>query len=185
MNNRQVLDIKEFVQFFQLSEELKGISIIITGATGLIGSALIKCLLAIDKGVRITAPVRNREKAVRTFGLVSSCIDIIECDLVEYFTGLNDHFDYIIHCASPTSGQYMSNFPVETYDLAIESIRAILQYARRHTTKGIVYVSSLEFYGQNSNDKIITEDFQGYVDASSPRSSYPMGKRAAEYPAEA
>ena len=45
----------------------------------------------------------------------------------------------------------------------------------------MVYVSSIEYYGQNSNDKIITEDFLGYLDMSSTRSAYPMGKRAAEY----
>ena len=42
-------------------------------------------------------------------------------------------------------------------------------------------MSSLEYYGQNFDDKIITEEVQGYVDNTAARSSYPLGKRAAEY----
>ena len=39
----------------------------------------------------------------------------------------------------------------------------------------------MEYYGQNFDDTLITEDMQGYVNNTDPRSSYPLGKRAAEY----
>lgn len=174
-------DIQEFAQPFPLSSGLAGARFMITGATGLIGSTLVRCLLALDNGISITIPVRNRAKAVAMYGADSSRLNIVECDLMEYCTSLDEEFDYIIHCASPTAGKYMNEHPVETYELAVETTRALLQYACKHTIKGIVYVSSLEYYGQNFDDQIITEDFQGYVDATSARSSYPMGKRAAEY----
>lgn len=153
----------------------------ISGATGLIGSTIVRCLLALDKGISITIPVRNKEKAIAMYGADTPRLDIVECDLMEYCLSLEDEFNYIIHCASPTAGKYMNEHPVETYELAVETTRALLQYACKHTIKGLVYVSSLEYYGQNFDDQIITEDFQGYVDATSARSSYPMGKRAAEY----
>lgn len=175
------IDTREFAQTFPLSSDFAGARIMITGATGLIGSTLVRCLLAMDKGVSITIPVRNREKAVALYEVDASRLNIVEYDLMEYCTSLNEEFDYIIHCASPTAGKYMNEHPVETYELAVETTRALLQYARKHTIKGMVYVSSLEYYGQNFDDQIITEDFQGYVDATSARSSYPMGKRAAEY----
>lgn len=181
MNKIQEIDIKEFAQTFPLSADLADARFMITGATGLIGSTLVRCLLALDNGVRITIPVRNRAKAVVMYGSDASRLNIVECDLMEYCTSLNEEFDYIIHCASPTAGSYMNEHPVETYELAVETTRALLQYARKHPVKGMVYVSSLEYYGQNFDDHIITEDFQGYVDATSARSSYPMGKRAAEY----
>ena len=181
MNRIQEIDIKDFAQTFLLSDELADARFMITGATGLIGSTLVRCLLALNNGVSITIPVRNKEKAIAMYGADASRLNIVECDLMEYCTFLDEEIDYIIHSASPTAGKYMNEHPVETYELAVETTRALLQYARKHTIKGMVYVSSLEYYGQNFDDQIITEDFQGYVDATSARSSYPMGKRAAEY----
>lgn len=181
MNRIQEIDIKEFSQTFPLSSDLSDSRFMITGATGLIGSTIVRCLLALNKGINITIPVRNKEKAITMYGVDASYLNIVECDLMEYCTSLEDNFDYIIHCASPTAGSFMNEHPVETYELAVETTRALLQYARKHTIKAMVYVSSLEYYGQNFDDQIITEDFQGYVDATSARSSYPMGKRAAEY----
>lgn len=117
------------------------------------------------------------------YGDEASAINFIECDLVEYLNGLttNDYFQYIIHCASPTAGKFMTEHPVETYELAYDTTRALLKHAQRIDARGMVYVSSLEYYGQNFDDAIITEDKQGYVDNTDPRSSYPLGKRAAEY----
>lgn len=174
-------DIREFTQAFPLSSDLADARFMITGATGLIGSTLVRCLLAMDNNISITIPVRSQEKAIALYGADASRLNIVECDLMEYCATLNEEFDYIIHCASPTAGSYMNEHPVETYELAVETTRALLQYSRKHPVKGMVYVSSLEYYGQNFNDHVITEDFLGYVDATSPRSSYPLGKRAAEY----
>lgn len=181
MNIIQEQDITEFIKHFPLSDDLEESSFMITGATGLIGSTLVKCLFALKKDIHITVPVRSKQKALDIYEDSASQPTIVECDLLEYCTTLDEEFDYIIHCASPTAGKYMNEHPVETYELAVETTRALLQYARKHTIKGMVYVSSLEYYGQNFDDQIITEDFQGYVDATSARSSYPMGKRAAEY----
>lgn len=182
MNTIQKLDIEDFVKNFTLAKSLEGAKFLITGATGLIGSTLVRCLLALNKNIQITCPIRNLKKAKATYGEDIDSICFIECELVSYLRGLteNDDFQYIVHCASPTEGKYMIEHPVDTYMLAIDSTRAILEYARKKKTD-IVYVSSLEFYGQNFNDKLITEDMQGYVNNTDPRSSYPLGKRAAEY----
>lgn len=138
--------------------------------------------MALNKNIQITCPIRNLKKAKATYGEDIDSICFIECELVSYLRGLteNDDFQYIVHCASPTEGKYMIEHPVDTYMLAIDSTRAILEYARKKKTD-IVYVSSLEFYGQHFDDTLITEDMQGYVNNTEPRSSYPLGKRAAEY----
>ncbi len=182
MNQILKEDINNFVFSFELSEFLNGSKILVTGATGLIGSTLVRCLLALNKGIQITCPIRNLKKAKAIYGDDVQSIRFIECDLVAYLNSLTekDDFKYIVHCASPTVGRYMTEHPVETYMLAIDSTRAILEYARKQQTD-IVYVSSLEYYGQNFDDTLITEDMQGYVNNTDPRSSYPLGKRAAEY----
>lgn len=183
MSRIQIDDIKSFVQTFGLSENIADSKILITGATGLIGSSLVHCLLALDKNIKITCPVRNISKAYSIYNDRFNEINFIEGDLLNFLNNLSedDHYEYVIHFASPTVGKYMTEHPVETYMLAIDSTRAILEYGRKNDVKGIVYVSSLEYYGQNFDDKIITEEVQGYVDNTAARSSYPLGKRAAEY----
>lgn len=183
MNEIQKKDIHDFARLFPLSNNLRNSKFLITGATGLIGSSLVHCLLALDKEITIICPVRSLEKAQLIYEDNYKKIDFVECDLLQYLSNLkeSDKFDYIIHCASPTAGKYMTEHPVETYMLAVDSTRAILEYARKSDLKGFVYISSLEYYGQILDDRIITEDMQGYVDNTDPRSSYPLGKRAAEY----
>ena len=182
MNTIQKLDIEDFVQDFALTDSLNSAKFLITGATGLIGSTLVRCLLALNKDIQITCPIRNLKKVKAIYGEEVESIRFIECNLVAYLNNLTekDNFQYIIHCASPTSGKYMTEHPVDTYMLAIDSTRAILEYARKVQTD-IVYVSSLEYYGQNFDDTMITENMQGFVNSTDSRSSYPLGKRAAEY----
>lgn len=182
MNKIQKKDIKEFANSFELSDFLVNSNILVTGATGLIGSTLVHCLLALNRGIEITCPVRNIGKAKDMYGEEAERIHFIECNLTEYLKSLRekDIFQYIVHCASPTAGKYMTEHPVETYMLAINSTHAILEYAK-NTKASVVYVSSLEYYGQNLDDKEIKEDMQGYVDNTDPRSSYPLGKRSAEF----
>lgn len=183
MNKIQQEDIIQFVQDFDLTEFVEGSKFLITGATGLIGSTLVHCLQTLNKDIEITCPVRNMEKAKNMYDGEAEKIHFVECDLVDYLNGLtsDDHFQYIVHCASPTVGKYMTEHPIETYTLAIDSTRSILEYAHKIDARGVVYVSSLEYYGQNFDDKLITENMQGYIDGTDPRSSYPLGKRAAEF----
>lgn len=174
-------DISRFVSSFALVENLRNTSFYITGATGLIGSTLVRCLVALDADIRVTCPVRNLDKARRLFVDEFQKVTWKEGNLLETLEQMNSDYDFIVHCASPTAGAYMVEHPAETFELTVESTRLLLNYARKHQSKGMVYISSLEYYGQNMNDDIIDESFEGYIDAASPRSSYPLGKKASEY----
>lgn len=181
MNKIQEQDIRIFSSSFPLSDDIDNCSFLITGATGLIGSVFIRCLMALNKNIEITCPVRNRAKAIDIFGCEGDSLHIVECDLVDYIDKLTKRFDYIIHFASPTSSKYMIEYPVETITFIVDSTESLLQYCKRSKVKGMVYISSLEYYGQFFDDSIIKEDMQGYIDMKSLRSSYPLGKRLAEY----
>lgn len=174
-------DVMEFASSFKLAKSLNRKRFLITGGTGLIGSILVRCLLALNEDVLIVLPVRNKAKAIKMFGGNEKFLKIVECDLIEFCQNYDESFDYIIHCASPTAGKYMTEHPIDTYTFAIDTTRALLEQTRYLDVKSMVYVSSLEYYGQNDNDKLITEEMQGYVENTNPRSAYPLGKRAAEY----
>ena len=180
VSRTQQEDIQEFARSFALADELADASFLITGATGLIGSSLISCLLALDKGIRIIAPVRNKEKALAIFGDLSNQVKWMECDLASCNYDQAGKVDYVIHCAAPTSSKFFVDCPVETIRVIYEATASLLNYTHRQNVKGFVHLSSLEVYGSGLPDTKITEDMQGYWDVMRVRSSYPVVKRAVE-----
>lgn len=182
MNKIQREDIQDFVSSFPLRELLYNRTILITGATGLIGSSLVHCLLALDCKIKVVAPIRDLKKAVRIFSQNElENIRLIECNIVSYNYDALCDIDYIVHCAAPTASKYFIEHPVETFDVIYSGTKVLLNYARKRQIKGFVYLSSLEVYGEIYDDsKPVCEDSQGYLDIMAVRSSYPMAKRAAE-----
>lgn len=160
---------------------LHNASVLITGATGLIGSLLVKVLLTYkDKNnapMRIHVMVRDSEKAERMLG---NNVNYIVGDIRENMV-VCDHVDYIIHCASVTASKYMITNPVETLLTSVKGTESILELAKGMGVKSIVYLSSMEVYGTTEETQNpITEEKMGYIDLHNPRSSYPEGKRVCE-----
>lgn len=154
--------------------------VLLTGATGLVGSALLKKLVV--DGNSVTCPIRNKEKAKGLFdGDIYNKVQWIEMPLETYLKDMEDGFDYIIHCASPTASKYFVSNPVETLSFNITTTTAIMEYAKNHNVKGVLFLSSLESYGTvTESDTLIDEDYQGYVNPLEVRSSYNIAKRTCE-----
>lgn len=153
---------------------------LITGATGVIGSALTKRLL--KEGMDVVCPVRNLYKAINIFkGYENKKIKFVECNLETFLNNLDESFDSIIHCASPTASKFFVEHPVETLRFGIDTTSRLLDYCLTHKIKSMVYLSSLESYGTvTNNENSINEEFQGYVNPLSVRSSYNIAKRTSE-----
>lgn len=178
-------DVRLFAEHFELWEQLRDKTFLITGATGLIGSLTIRCLQELNRrhglGIKIIAVVRDMKKAMSVLKTGSKDVVILHMNL--HNLGLYDNLpivDYIIHLASPTSSIYFVEHPVETLRTVIEGTTSVLEYARSFHVESMVLASSLEVYGTNETDELIREDFQGYVNPIEVRSSYNTGKRAAE-----
>lgn len=181
MNSIQEQDIADFVSSFALDNEIQGVCFLITGATGLIGSSLIYCLIALDKDIHVIVPVRNKRKAENMFNDYMENIRIIECDICHYDYHDIGNVDYIVHCAAPTSSSFFVERPVETFNVIYNASLRLLEYARNNPIRGFIYLSSLEVYGSILDSSVvITEDFQGYIDPMNVRSCYPLAKRAIE-----
>ena len=181
MNKVLEQDIKDFAASFALSNDLQDATFLITGGTGLIGSTLIYCLLALDRTIKIVAPVRNVDKAEAMYEGYGNRVCIVECDLLDCGFDTIGKVDYIIHCAAPTASSFFVEHSAETFSVILQGTASLLEYANKYGIKGFVYLSSLEVYGSIIDDSIVvTEDVQGYLNPLSLRSSYPMAKRAAE-----
>lgn len=160
---------------------------LITGATGLIGSLLIKSLLYCNQlyglEIKIIAMIRNTEKAKKIFRdeLPDTALTFLEQDLVLPMKEIKERIDYIIHAAAITKSKYMVNYPADNIILSVGGTMSILELARKMCVKGMVYISSMEVYGDLGDlEYKVTEEKLGYIDIASPRSCYPEGKRLCE-----
>ena len=164
-------------------EFLRGKSILVTGSTGLICSAIVDMLLFSNKyfntGIRIFAAGRGEEKLRQRFDFSGGDIRFVRYDALKPFVS-DEHFDYIIHGASNASPELYVTQPVETMLSNIVGISNLLESAINNGTSRLLYISSSEVYGRKDYAGPFKEDEYGYVDILNVRSSYPSGKRASE-----
>ena len=167
-------------------ETFRSSTVLVTGATGLIGSLVVMALACrnrlFNQDIRIKALARNREKAERVFAgfLGRPGFEIVEGDVNAPIEGAGE-VDYIIHTASATSSKYFVTNPVETIATAIDGTRNVLELARRCKVKGFLYLSSLEVYGVPAEGHVkMQESEAGYIDSMKVRSCYSEGKRMVE-----
>lgn len=155
-------------------------SFFITGATGLIGSLIVKSFIwknaNNNANIKMFLLVRDKKSAVDMFGSGNN-IEYIESSIENLNYNMN--VDYIIHGASPTQSKFFTNNPVETLDISILGTRNMLEVARKNDIKSMVYLSSMEMYG-TMKDENVTEDKIGKIEILNTRSSYSEGKRIAE-----
>lgn len=166
--------------------KLKNKSILITGVTGLICSFLADVLMYRNRnfkdGITIYALSRSKQSLEKRFSsyLGDASLIFIEHDVSEPLK-IDFQADYIIHGASNADPISFSLDPVGTMKANIFGIYNLLEYARFHNTKRVLYISSGEVYGEGSQEiNSFTEDYSGYVNCTDPRSCYPSSKRAAE-----
>lgn len=164
---------------------------LITGATGYIGSMLTNYILSRTDSqaseAQVTALVRNQDKATSMFPpeqYPQECLQFVCADLTDEaaMAQIDGKYDYIIHCAAVTKSAEMIAHPTEVIDGIVNGTRNIMELAHRCHAKSVVYLSSMEVYGDIdcSDGHRVSETELGFVDILNVRSCYPMSKRMAE-----
>lgn len=161
-------------------ETLRNSNILVTGATGLIGSALVELLLlhANEYQYTVFAGCRSKDKFEKRFGANVPNLKFFELDVTKPIQS-SEHFDYIVHAASGASPNAFATDPVGVMKANLFGTTNLLDYGLGHGSKKFLYISSGEAYGEGCPGKWTEEDC-GYVDSMSPRACYPSSKRAAE-----
>lgn len=155
---------------------LKDCTVLVTGATGLLGSGLVEALLALNLNINVIVFVRSKEKAYVKFG-----------DKVSYYVGdiqeklvINENIDYIIHCANPTSSTFFVEKPVETIQTAVNGSFNLLNLAVEKKPKKIIFLSTMEVHGTpHKGEKVYVEN-GGSFDSQIIRNCYPLSKQLCE-----
>lgn len=167
-------------------DKLRHSTVLVTGATGLIGSLLVKALvyraLIYGDEIKVMAAVRNVEKARTVFRdqllHEGQLLKFVVCDINSPIS-LTEPVDYIVHSASITSSQDFISKPVDTIMTTLNGTRNILELARLKNSRSVAFLSTMEIYGKTDKERV-TETDSGYLDPLSVRSSYPQSKRLAE-----
>lgn len=169
-----------------LLQKFQNKTVFISGATGLLGSQLVKALLCANRmlgtNCKVVAFVRSRQKAEKVFAslLMRGDLVLVTGDIMQPIT-YDGPVDYMVHGASATSSRYFVSNPVDTILTAVNGTVHMLELAKEKQTAGFLYLSSLEVYGTPAADAgKIAESYSGYIDPLQVRSSYSEGKRMVE-----
>ena len=184
MNIHHPLLAEEFAKIAALDlpyDDLAGKAVAVTGATGLVGSYLLRALDAVNRAhglkLRLIALCRKPEAAKdRLSGMEN--LSILSYDAC---APLNANFraDFTVHAASNAHPLAFSSDPVGTMQANLLGTMQLLEHVRA-TGGRLLFLSTGEIYGENPELASFDEHSFGSIDPMRFRSCYPESKRAAE-----
>lgn len=166
-------------------DRLRKTTILVTGATGLIGSTFIRVLVRANKekklDLTIMALVRDERRAKDRFA------EILPDDTLSFVVGsveklpaIDRPIDYILHAASRTASKEFVQHGVETIRTSVDGTFNLLNLAKEKGVKGVVYLSSMEVYGYPERGHKVSENEIGAMSPLDLRNSYPISKMMCE-----
>jgi len=187
MSEIRILDRKLSAALSQINwANLENKSILVTGATGLVGKCLIKVILehncAANSRTRIIAVGRSIEKLRERFAeyLNNSDLELYQHDVQQPWN-YTKRIDYVFHMASNTHPLQYALDPIATEMTNILGTHYLLQVVAKNQGCRFVFTSSTDIYGDNRSSKEFFEETDcGYIDCNTLRANYIEGKRASE-----
>ncbi len=181
-----ILDIDKIIKLLPELSLLQGKSVLITGATGLICSAVTDVLIryneAHERSIGILVAGRSEKKAKERFApsFEKEYFSFIEYDASRPDNKIDGAVNFIIHGASNAYPAKIAREPVQTMLSNFLGVKGLLDYSVQHHIDRLLYVSSSEVYGKKEDIVPYSEKDYGYVDLLNSRNSYSVSKRAAE-----
>lgn len=169
-------------------EKLANRSVMVSGATGLVGSFLIDVIMYKNINDNLNCMVyvlgRSEERARERFKYCceESFYKFIEYDVnTPLFRDDLGDVDFVLHMASNTHPMQYSTDPIGTITTNVIGTQNMLEFALAHNATRCVFTSSNEIYGQNRGDvDVFDEKYCGYIDCNTMRAGYPESKRCSE-----
>ncbi|MCI1987548.1 MAG: NAD-dependent epimerase/dehydratase family protein [Lactobacillus sp.] len=167
-----------------------GKRIMITGATGLVARILTLLFLRANERLNLELTViaiaRNPQKVARLYGDLAKRSDLqfVYQDIKQPYDQVSQPVDFIFHAAAVTGSKQLITQPVEAFSAQVLGMLNVMTRAQQDHAR-VVYLSSMEIYGQPFVDRRATEQDVGYVDPLVIRNGYPESKRSNEFLASA
>lgn len=185
-SNLWLSDLDEIIVTIPELDDLAGRSVMITGCTGLICSAVVDVLIrwneTHESKIKILAAGRNEKRVNARFApyVNMDWFSFVPYDASSTENSFTMPCDYIIHGASNASPNKIVKEPVETMLSNILGMKYLLDYAKEKGAKRVLYISTSEVYGKKEHTNPSKINEYGWIDILNPRSSYSIGKCAAE-----
>lgn len=160
-------------------EKLKDKTLLLTGATGLIGTFLMDVLCWRNEHEGMNLHILAVSRHVRE--TESPWVQQVVWDVNEPVPKNDWRPDFILHAASNTHPLQYAGDPIGSLMTNLLGTQHLLELARRANAERVVFLSSVEIYGQaRSPEDIFDEGYCGNLDCNDLRACYPEGKRAGE-----
>lgn len=186
--NKEYLEDVSYVAGLDLPwEKMQNKSVLISGATGLVGSCFIDVIMKRNENgmnCKVYALGRNEQRAKERFAYCedSSLFEFVAYDISQPL--IRDDIgtvDYVLHLASNTHPMQYSTDPIGTITTNIFGTYNMLEFAEKHNATRCAFASSNEVYGENRGDvEKFDENYCGYINSNTMRAGYPESKRCSE-----
>jgi nucleoside-diphosphate-sugar epimerase len=162
--------------------QLHGATVVVSGASGMIGSCLVDVLLTGDLGCTVVALARRGPVLAERFAAWADDprLRLVEADVARGPVEV-DPADYVIHAASNTHPRVYAADPIGTIMTNVQGTYHLLSLAVAARARRALFVSSVEIYGEHRGPgQRFAEPDLGYLDCNTLRAGYPESKRAGE-----
>src|SRR5579872_1577723 len=168
-------------------EQLRNQSIFITGGTGFIGMWLLESIgwanQNLHLNVRATALTRNPSGFLQKAPHLTEqkWLTLLEGDLGS-FAFPQGVFPFVIHAATTQQFPATPEQPLASFEHDIQGTKHVLEFARTHGARRLLFTSSGAAYGKQPSDLThIPEDYPGAPSPTDTNSAYGQAKRISEF----
>lgn len=168
-------------------EKLQDSTVMLSGATGLLGSFLVDVLMYKNEfGLNCTVYAfgRSKAKAYERFPNwdEDEHLIFVPCDVnMPLHYDHPEKVDFVLHLASNTHPLQYAIDPIGTITTNIIGLQNMLDFAETHHAVRFAFASSNEIYGENRGDtELFNETYCGYINCNTLRAGYPESKRCGE-----
>ncbi len=157
----------------------KNKTILITGATGLIGRPLVDMFILLNQqfslGIKLLLLSRHDKESDLCF------VNYITHD-ISLPIEIQENVDFIIHAASNTHPLQYARFPIETIMTNVLGTKNLLSIVEKNPGCRFILLTSAEIYGEDLQHLVngFSEKDCGYLDCNKSRSCYYESKRLCE-----
>lgn len=186
MFNTTVYNVGLAAAVADIGHAFDGKRVLVTGATGLIGSFLVDALARLNEregaGIELYAAGRSEAGIRARFGALADAphFHYVPYDATQP-VALGFEPDFVVHAANSAHPMAYATDPVGIMQANLIGTMQLLEALRAQGHGRFIVISSGETYGEKPDlpDGFAETDY-GWIDPMLPRACYPESKRAAE-----